>query len=100
MVMSSTKAMRRIALEDRSSMSWNSRKPESKQIGSPAKKATKQEIIITLIRLLRSLGNSSMMDAMKASHEPQTDEMARRISMKKNMNENRGETSMTVTASG
>ena len=37
---------------------------------------------------------------MKASHEPQIDDMASRFNMKKNMNENNGPGFIAVTASG
>ena len=55
---------------------------------------------MTLTRCLRSLGNSSMIEAMKASQDPQTDEMASRMSMKKKRKEKNGGASILVTASG
>ena len=82
------------------SINANSKLPDSKQIGNPSKKATKQENIITVTRFLRSLGNSSVMEAMRTSQPQLLDEIPKRINIKKNIKLKNGPGFMTLTASG
>ena len=96
----SNKAMTKTALAVLLSISWKSKYPESKHIGNPKRNATKQETTITATRLFLNCGNSSIMDATKASHPPHMEEMAKTVNMKKNMKLKKGPGFMTVTASG
>ena len=69
-------------------------------MGNPAKKAMVHEPIMTSTRFFRKEGNSSVMEAMRGSQDPQTDEMANRHNMKKNMKEKNGAAAIALTASG
>ena len=77
------------------------RNPVSNTMGMPVMKPTIQLTMVVNIRRFLSDGNWSLMEPMRTSHVPQTDEMANRTSMKKKRKEKRGgQNSMAVKASG
>ena len=69
-------------------------------MGNPIKNAKVQEQTITQTRFVRSHGISSRTAEIIASQDPHTEEIAKRHSIKKNMNENNGLIAIALTASG
>ena len=53
---------------------------------------------MTIPLLFLNFGNSSKIEAITASQSPQTDEIAKRQSIKKNMKEKNGLTAIALTA--
>ena len=92
--------MNRIAFEARLSIKVNRRNPESKQMANPNKNMITQPRMVTMVRRFLMLGNASKKTDIQHSKFPQTDEMASKINIKKNMKENKGATSISATPSG
>ena len=96
----SKKAITKTALAVLKSINWNRRNPEWKHIGNPIKNATAHVTTITKTLLVLNWGNSSMMEPIRASQPPQTEDMANKTNIKKNKNENNGPGFITAIASG
>ena len=69
-------------------------------MANPKKNIIVHPRIVTIVRCVLMEGNASKKTDMQHSKLPQTDEMARRINIKKNMKEKRGATSISATPSG
>ena len=89
-----------MAFEARLSINVNSKNPESKQMANPKRNMIKHPHMVTIVRCFRIPGKASKNTDIQHSKLPHTDDMARRINMKKNMKENRGATSISATPSG
>ena len=69
-------------------------------MANPKRNIMMQPTMVTIVRRFRMLGKASKKTAMQHSKLPQTEDMANKINMKKNMNEKSGATSISATPSG
>ena len=69
-------------------------------MANPKKNIIVHPRIVTIVRCFLMEGKASKKTDMQHSKLPQTDDMARRINIKKNMKEKRGATSISATPSG